>query len=76
VYSKKTIAPSCRGSRSRGGRGQETYNSILFFGRGRRSSVNDRWGDAKGTAAAVADIGIKDSLGKITPQSFMHVLTL
>jgi hypothetical protein len=44
VCSKKTIAPRCRGSRSRGGRSKS-----LIFGRGRRSSVNDRQGDtAKG----------------------------
>jgi hypothetical protein len=45
VCSKKTIAPRCRGSRSRGGRGRETRNRSLFFGRGRRSSVNGRHGD-------------------------------
>jgi hypothetical protein len=45
VCSKKTIAPRCRGSRSRGGRGRETLNRSLIFGRGRRSSVNDRRGD-------------------------------
>jgi hypothetical protein len=45
VCSKKTIAPRCRGSRSRGGRGRETHNRSLIFGRGRRSSVNDRQGD-------------------------------
>jgi hypothetical protein len=39
--SMKTIAPRCRGSRSRGGRGQETRSRSLIFGRGRRSSVND-----------------------------------
>jgi hypothetical protein len=42
---EKTIAPGCRGSQSRGGRGRETCNSSLFFGRGRRSSVNGRQGD-------------------------------
>jgi hypothetical protein len=46
VHSKKTIAPVCRGSQSRGGRGQETRSGSLFFGRGRRSIVNDRQGDA------------------------------
>jgi hypothetical protein len=45
VCSKKTIAPRCRGSQSRGGRGRETRNKSLIFGRGRRSSVNDRQGD-------------------------------
>ena len=45
MCSKKTIAPRCRGSRSRGGRGRETRSRSLFFGRGRRSSVNDRQGD-------------------------------
>jgi hypothetical protein len=45
VCSKKTIAPRCRGSRSRDGRGRETHSRSLFFGRGRRSSVNDRQGD-------------------------------
>ena len=45
VCSKKTIAPRCRGSRSRGGRGRETRSRSLIFGRGRRSSVNDRQGD-------------------------------
>jgi hypothetical protein len=45
VCSKKTIAPICRGSRSRGGRGRETRSRSLFFWRGRRSSVNDRQGD-------------------------------
>jgi hypothetical protein len=49
VCSKKTIAPKCRGSRSRGGRGRKTRSKSLIFGRGRRSSVNDRQGDtAKG----------------------------
>jgi hypothetical protein len=49
VCSKKTIAPRCQGSRSRGGRGRETGSRSLIFGRGRRSSVNDRQGDtAKG----------------------------
>jgi hypothetical protein len=49
VCSKKTIAPRCRGSRSRGGRGRKTRSKSLIFGRGRRSSVNDRQGDtAKG----------------------------
>jgi hypothetical protein len=42
VCSKETIAPGCRGSRSRGGRGRETRSRSLFFGRGRRSSINDR----------------------------------
>jgi hypothetical protein len=45
VCSKKTLAPRCRGSRSRGGRGRETHRRSLNFGRGRRSSVNDRQGD-------------------------------
>jgi hypothetical protein len=45
VCSKKTIAPRCRGRRSRGGRGRETRSRSLFFGRGQRSSVNDRQGD-------------------------------
>jgi hypothetical protein len=45
VCSKKTIAPRCRGSRSRGGCGWETRSRSLIFGRGRRSSVNDRQGD-------------------------------
>jgi hypothetical protein len=45
VCSKKMIAPRCRGSRSRGGRGRETRSRSLIFGRGRRSSVNDRQGD-------------------------------
>jgi hypothetical protein len=45
VCSKKTIAPRCRGSRSRGGRGRKTRSKSLIFGRGRRSSVNDRQGD-------------------------------
>jgi hypothetical protein len=45
VCSKKTIAPGCRGSRSRGGRSRETRSRSLIFGRGRRSSVNDRQGD-------------------------------
>jgi hypothetical protein len=45
VCSKKTIAPRCRGSRSRGGRGREMRSRSLIFGRGRRSSVNDRQGD-------------------------------
>ena len=44
VDSEKTIAPRCRGSRSRDGRGRETRSSSLFFG-GRRSSVNGRQGD-------------------------------
>jgi hypothetical protein len=49
VCSKKTIAPICQGSRSRGGRGRKTRSKSLIFGRGRRSSVNDRQGDtAKG----------------------------
>jgi hypothetical protein len=33
VCSKKTIAPRCRGSRSRGGRGRKTRNKSLIFGR-------------------------------------------
>jgi hypothetical protein len=33
VCSKKTIAPRCRGSRSRGGRGRETRSRSLIFGR-------------------------------------------
>jgi hypothetical protein len=45
VCSKKTIACRRRGSRSRGGRGRETCSRSLFFGRGQRSSVNDRQGD-------------------------------
>jgi hypothetical protein len=45
VCSKKTIAPRCRGSRSRGGRGRKTRSKSLIFGRGRRSSVNERQGD-------------------------------
>jgi hypothetical protein len=45
VCSKKTIAPRCRGSQSRGGRGRETRSRSLIFRRGRRSSVNDRQGD-------------------------------
>jgi hypothetical protein len=45
VCSKKTIAPRCRGSRSRGGRGRKTRSRSLIFGRGRRSNVNDRRGD-------------------------------
>jgi hypothetical protein len=45
VCSKKTIAPRCRGSRSRCGRGRETRSRSLIFGRGRRSSVNDLQGD-------------------------------
>jgi hypothetical protein len=45
VCSKKTIAPRCRGSRSRGDHGRETRSRSLIFGRGRRSSVNDRHGD-------------------------------
>jgi hypothetical protein len=45
VCSKKTIAPRCRGSQSRGGRGRHTRSRSLIFGRGRRSSVNDRQGD-------------------------------
>jgi hypothetical protein len=45
VCSKKTIAPRCRSSRSRDGRGRETRGRSLFFGRGRRSSVNGRHGD-------------------------------
>jgi hypothetical protein len=45
VCSKKTIAPRSRGSRSRCGRGRETRSRSLIFGRGRRSSVNDRQGD-------------------------------
>jgi hypothetical protein len=48
VRFKKTIAPRCRGSRSRGGRGRETHSRSLIFGRSRRSSVNDRRGDRKG----------------------------
>jgi hypothetical protein len=44
VNSEKAIAPGCRVSRSRGGRGWETRSRSLFFGRGRRSSVNDRQG--------------------------------
>jgi hypothetical protein len=43
--SEKTIAPGCQGSRSRGGLGRETRNRSMFFGRGRRSSVNGRQGD-------------------------------
>jgi hypothetical protein len=44
VCSKKTIAPRCRGSRSRGGRGRKTRNKSLIFGR-----VDVRQGDtAKG----------------------------
>jgi hypothetical protein len=38
VHSKKTIAPGCRGCRSRGDRGRETRSSSPFFERGRRSS--------------------------------------
>jgi hypothetical protein len=45
VCSKKTIAPRCQGRRSRGGHGRETRSRSLIFGRGRRSSVNDRQGD-------------------------------
>jgi hypothetical protein len=45
VCSKKTIAPRCRGSRSRGGRGRETRSRSPIFKRGRRSSVNDRQDD-------------------------------
>jgi hypothetical protein len=45
VDSEKMIAPGCRVSRSRGGRGRETRSSSLFFGRGQRSSVNDWQGD-------------------------------
>jgi hypothetical protein len=45
VCSKKTIAPRCQGSRSRGGRGRETRSRSLISGRGRRSSVNDQQGD-------------------------------
>jgi hypothetical protein len=45
VDSKKTIAPRCQASRSRGGRGRETHSRSLIFGRGRRSSVNDRQGN-------------------------------
>jgi hypothetical protein len=41
VDSEKAIAPGCRVSRSRGGRGRETRSRSLFFGRSRRSSVND-----------------------------------
>jgi hypothetical protein len=52
LCSKKTIAPGCRGSRSRGGRGRDTPSDNLFFERGRRSSVNDRRGDTKGTSSA------------------------
>jgi hypothetical protein len=33
VCSKKTIAPRCRGSRSRGGRGRKTRSKSLIFGR-------------------------------------------
>jgi hypothetical protein len=33
VCSKKTIAPKCRGSRSRGGRGRKTRSKSLIFGR-------------------------------------------
>jgi hypothetical protein len=43
--SEKAIAPRCRVSRSRGGRGRETRIRSLFFGRVRRSSINDRQGD-------------------------------
>jgi hypothetical protein len=32
VCSKKTIAPRCRGSRSRGGRGRKTRSKSLIFG--------------------------------------------
>jgi hypothetical protein len=54
VCSKKTIAPRCRGSQSRGGRGRKTRSKSLIFGRGQRSSVNDRQGDtAKGHRQAV-----------------------
>jgi hypothetical protein len=42
---EKMIAPGCRGSRSRGGCGRETRSNSLFFGRGRRSSVNGRRGN-------------------------------
>jgi hypothetical protein len=47
VDSEKVISPRCRGSRSRGGRGRgrETCNNSLWFGRGRRSSINDRQRD-------------------------------
>jgi hypothetical protein len=45
------IARGCRGSRSRGGRGQKTRSDNLVLWRGRRSSVNGRRGDAKGTTA-------------------------
>jgi hypothetical protein len=45
VDSEKAIAPRCRVSQSQGGRGRETRNRSLFFGRGRRSSVNNRQGD-------------------------------
>jgi hypothetical protein len=44
VCSKKTRAPGCRGSRNRGDRDRETRSRSLFFGRGRRSSVNGRRG--------------------------------
>jgi hypothetical protein len=52
VDSKKAIAPRCRVSRSRGGRGRETRSRNLFFGRGRRSSVNDQQGDTTKRAPA------------------------
>jgi hypothetical protein len=52
VCSKKTIAPRCRGRRSRGGRDRKTHSRSLIFGRGRRSSVNDRQGDTTKRAPA------------------------
>jgi hypothetical protein len=39
---EKMITLGCRGSRSQSGRGRETRSSSLFFGTGRRSSVNGR----------------------------------
>jgi hypothetical protein len=54
VCAKKAIAPRCRGSRSRGGRGRETRSRSLFFGRGRRPSVNERRGQHNKRATATS----------------------
>jgi hypothetical protein len=50
VCSKKTIAPRCRGSRSRGGRGRKTRSKSLIFGRvDIRASTIGRATQQKGT---------------------------
>jgi hypothetical protein len=51
VCSKKTIAPRCRGSRSRGGRGRKMRSKSLIFGRvDVRASTIGRATQQKGTS--------------------------